>query len=206
MRKLFTLILALTLALVFAALPSARAEFDTASLEALPGMAVYLDDNGIDTVVRPMDQPFEGTADEAGASACAFVDYIELADEDIVFLRLTVSVESQEQLAAGRLALHVGKQDWVFTVQPVISEYDMVYQEDYAVCLTDESLPMLKEIARSKTDAYAFSLSGGERSLSGEVRLRGAAVAALYDCYVQLGGPQQNLAFYRDVWPVRIEK
>ena len=200
-------LLALTLALLVCLCPAlpARAEVDTDALEALPGMAVYLDDRGIDTVIRPMDQPFEGTADEDGASACAFIDFVEMAEEDAVFMRFTISVESQEELAAGQMVLHVGKRDWVFTVRPIITEYDMVYQEDYAVCLTDESLPMIKDIARSKTSRYAFVLQG-DRSLTGEVVLSGKAVSSLYDSYVRAGGAKQDLSFYRDLWPVKIEK
>ena len=87
----------------------------------------------------------------------------------------------------------------------LVSEYDMVYYEDYAVCLSDESLPMLRAMARSREAAFAVTLEGQE-TVRGEISLPPEEAARLYDLYIDLGGKAQRLDLVRDRWPVQTVK
>ena len=87
----------------------------------------------------------------------------------------------------------------------LVSEYDMVYYEDYAVCLSDESLPLIRAMARSRVDAFAVTLEGQE-TVRGEISLPPEEAARLYDLYINLGGKAQRLDLVRDRWPVQTVK
>ena len=141
MKRCITLILCLLMLLA-----AARAEVDTQTLEQMEGASVFLDDGGILTVIRPDGQPFFGTTDSEEASAAAYLDYVEDPDADCVFLRLSISLEAWDALLLDTLTLTVGKTEYCFSVDAVTSEYDMVYQQDYTVCLTDVSLPLIRDM------------------------------------------------------------
>lgn len=183
--------------------PACAEGFDQAALEQLEGCYVYKDANQVDTVVRPLSQPYGGEVNLPDGELEVFLDFLQQADTDITFLRLTLSLTSYDYVAAGEMTITVGGKDYIFQLQPQYTEYDLTYYEDYSVCLTDESLPMLKAMARSKTDTFPVTLVGSS-VVEGSITLPLDEVAELYDAYVNLGGTSQRLDFCRDEWPVTI--
>ena len=81
----------------------------------------------------------------------------------------------------------------------------MVYYEDYAVCLSDESLPMIRAMARSREASFAVVLEGQE-TVRGTIDLPPEEAARLYDLYINLGGKAQRLDLVRERWPVQTLK
>ena len=197
------ILLLLTLLLL---LPAASlADMDNDLLESTEGMLVYLDNDQINTIIRPEDQPFEGEVDMPYAYVRAYVDFVERPNDHATLMRLLVGLESEEPQYASELRVTVGGTTYCFPVETVISEYDMIYFEDYSVYFTDESLPMLKAIARAKSDTYAVTLLG-EGELHMTLTLPGKEIAALYDLYVDAGGTAQELTYLRETFPVTILK
>ena len=197
------ILLLLTLLLL---LPAASlADMDNDLLESTEGMLVYLDNDQINTIIRPEDQPFEGEVDMPYAYVRAYVDFVERPNDHATLMRLLVGLESEEPQYASELRVTVGGTTYCFPVETVISEYDMIYFEDYSVYFTDESLPMLKAIARAKSDTYDVTLLG-EGELHMTLTLPGKEIAALYDLYVDAGGTAQELTYLRETFPVTILK
>lgn len=201
MKRGILLLLTLLLLLPTAAL----ADMDNDLLESTEGMLVYLDNDQINTIIRPEDQPFEGEVDMPYAYVRAYVDFVERPNDHATLMRLLVGLESEEPQYASELRVTVGGTTYCFSVETVISEYDMIYFEDYSVYFTDESLPMLKAIARAKSDTYAVTLLG-EGELHMTLTLPGREIAALYDLYVDAGGTAQELTYLRETFPVTILK
>ena len=197
------ILLLLTLLLLLPA--AALADMDNDLLESTEGMLVYLDNDQINTIIRPEDQPFEGEVDMPYAYVRAYVDFVERPNDHATLMRLLVGLESEEPQYASELRVTVGGTTYCFPVETVISEYDMIYFEDYSVYFTDESLPMLKAIARAKSDTYAVTLLG-EGELHMTLTLPGKEIAALYDLYVDAGGTAQELTYLRETFPVTILK
>ena len=202
-RRGLSLILCL---LLFAV--SACAEVRMEKLTGLRDAQVFTDDNGIDTVIRPAGQPYFCSVEAENAELLAYLDFVECPnEEDTVFLRLTLAMETWDRISAVRMAIEVGKQRYIFTVKAKVSEYDMTYYEDYAVCMTDLSLPMLKAIAGSRTDEWPLTFYTGDgEQVTGTVRLPHGDVKTAYNAYVDARGPKQNLESFRDIWPVVVEK
>ena len=197
------ILLLLTLLLLLPA--AALADMDNDLLESTEGMLVYLDNDQINTIIRPEDQPFEGEVDMPYAYVRAYVDFVERPNDHATLMRLLVGLESEEPQYASELRVTVGGTTYCFPVETVISEYDMIYFEDYSVYFTDESLPMLKAIARAKSDTYDVTLLG-EGELHMTLTLPGREIAALYDLYVDAGGTAQELTYLRETFPVTILK
>lgn len=192
------------LALLLLLCSVAQAEgFDQAMLEQREGYSLFREANQVDTVVRPLSQPYAGEVDLADGSLAVFLDFLQAANEDMTFLRLTLSLTSCNYVAAREMTITVSGKDYVFQVHPQCAEYDLTYYEDFAVCLTDESLPMVKAMVRSKTDTFPIRLVGNE-TVEGSITLPLDEVAAIYDTYVDLGGPSQRLDNCREEWPVTI--
>lgn len=191
--------LLLALLLAFPAL----AEVDNAMLESAPGMMSYLDMDNVNTVIRSQAQPFPGRTDEGDTEVYAFIDFLEMPVEDVTLVRLTVSVVGTEELCAREMNISAGGKTYAFNVTRQVSEYDMMYYEDYSVCLTDQTLPLLKAIARGKTDDYAVTLTGSAR-FNCTLTIPGNEAAQLYDLYVDAGGTKQNLELMRSLWPATI--
>ena len=125
--------------------------------------------------------------------------------EDTVFIRMTFALETWETIGADRVGIRVGKENYVFEVSPHTSEYDMTYYEDYVVCLTDKSLPMLKAMASGKTDTWEITFYS-EDPVTGLLRIDRAAAKKVYNLYVDAKGSKQNLESFRDIWPCIVEK
>lgn len=183
--------------------PALADGFDQAALEMMENCEVYRDINQVDTIVRPQSQPYAGEVEMEDASLDVFLDYIQMPDEDTTFLRLTLSLTSYEFVGACEMTITVGGKDYVFNVFPETYEYDMTYYEDYIVCMTDQSLPMIKAMARSRNETFPIRLAGAGE-ICGSITLPLDEVAELYDTYIDLGGEQQHLDACRDRWPVMI--
>ena len=202
MKKLTALLLAL-LMMTSAAL----AEFDLDELCRTADCEVREEPGTVDTVVRPVNQPYWGEVDAEG-DLCMFVDYIHKIDYEATFLRVLLSISTFDPVGVDQVAFTVGGKTYTFSVQGEMYEYEGIYMEDIAFCLTDVSLPFLKAIAQQKKDnpLEITFLSYGEEALTGRVIVPGADAALLYDRYIDLGGKKQELKQYDELWPCEITK
>ena len=202
MNKL--LILLLTLLLMVGA-ASAEA-FDRAELERTPECYVFVEEDTPNVVVRPQNQPFLGEADGADGMMIAYLDYVYLVNEEAVLLRLTISTELPEMLGATEMTVSVDQTDYIFTVSSSVSEYDSIYYEDYAVCLGETGLKMLKAIAQRKKDTPLTITLTSDTSLTGRIVIPGDAASEMYNRFIDLGGRNQPLKSFDAQWPVRLVK
>lgn len=177
MKRILAVLLILCLPL------AACAEKDRAALTQGLDCAVYLDVNQIDTVIRPLNQPFFGTVDAEGEMV-AFIDYVEIPDQSATFMRLTLSLVTNEPLDAQELTVAFGKQSYTFDVFPQTSEYDTVYYEDYCVLFNDDTLPMLKALGKNKAE-ITYVLTGDGATRSGTLDIPAEAVKDLYDRFMK---------------------
>lgn len=183
---------------------AALAQVDTAPLAMRTDMLCYTE-NGVDMVYRSTAQPFFGVAEDEQSEVCAYIDFVDLPNEGVLALRLTLSIATAGGLNASALEITEGGKTYAFPVSRVVSEYDMMYYEDYPLYLTDESLALVKAMARSRSDEHVFTLLG-EEGLRCTVTIPGDIAAEIYDLYVDLGGTRQDFTALRDLWPVRIGK
>ncbi|MBQ8654595.1 MAG: hypothetical protein IJ507_06610 [Clostridia bacterium] len=201
MKKLLILLLALLLP------ACALGEADVMALQRLEGAMVYTASNGVDTVIRPAGQPFIGETELEDGELIAYLDYVDMPNENRVFLRLTVSIVTPEMYAADTMTLRTGKKAYTFSVWPEISEYDTIYYEDYAVCLTDESLPVLKDIISLKGKPVEVTLSGeGMEPIRGSVAMPADTVRRIRSDFEAAGGLKQDFGGFAETWPVEISK
>lgn len=206
MKKILLMILCLLLCL-----PSASAEsvFDNEELQRMENTYTFTHPGTINTVVRLENQPYWGQVEDIwDGDLCAYVDYVIMPDHDATLIRLFMATEAFSPIAADEMRLTVGGKCYTFTVNYEQTEYDGLYMEDYAVCLTEASLPLLKAIAQQKKDAPipVEFLSLGDVVFAGEVIIPGDDAALIYDRYIDLGGKKQDLKKLDDVWPCTVEK
>ena len=203
MKKFLAMLLCLLLTTALA-----ESAFDVTTLRQLDDMTVFTSYSRVDTVVRPLNQPYIGQVDAPyDGGLIAYVDYITLVDANATLLRLVVSIEAFDPICADQMRLTVGKKTYTFDVDYQQSEYDGLYMEDYEVCLTDASLPMMKAIAQQKKDAPIpvefFSM--GEKVFAGVVIIPGQEAAVLYDRFIDLGGKKQELKRLNATWPCTVK-
>ena len=201
------LLMCLCLLLTLPAL--AEDSFDTAPLKTDQNLTSFTHPGTLDTVYRLLHQPYFGQVDEAfDGGLVGYVDYITLADHDATLLRVMIATEAFEPITASELRMTAGGKQYTFSVHYEQSEYDGIFMEDYTFCLTDASLPLLKAIAQQKQDdpIPVELLAYGEVVFAGELIIPGDDAAWLYDQFIDLGGKQQNLKRFDDLWPCRVEK
>ena len=174
--------------------------FDLESLESDPAIAWFEDANGVDIIYRSTDQPWVGACDD-GSEALVFLDYAELANEDAVVLRLSVTLILEDMLTADTLTLSVDGKAWRFAVSAANNEYDQVFMEDYSVCLAGESLALLEALGQQGTKTLHFELSG-DRTISGSAEIPGSRIREIYAHWVTLGGTRQDLTKVEKHWPL----
>lgn len=204
MKRMIALVLALLLCG-----SAALAEFDTASLREMENTTTFTHPGTVNTVTRLLNQPYLAQVDAPGEGELSvFVDFITLPDYEVTLLRLLTGTVTYAPLAANEMRITAGGKSYTFTVDYEQSEYDGIYMEDYAVCLTDTSLPLLKAIAQQKTDKpiQVEYLSLGEVVFSAQVIIPGQDAALLYDRFVDYGGKKQDLSWYDVMWPCKVEK
>ena len=203
MRKLLTLLMSLLLLLLPVA---ALGEFNNAELERTENCIIMMQPGSRDMLVCPMNQPFAGELADGWLNVS--VDFIEKMDVDMTLIRVAVGIEVYDNVYADTITFTVGGKCYAFAVEAEVFEYDAVFQEDYYICLTDESLAFLKALAQQKKDdpiPMAF-LSGGETVMTGSVVIPGAEAAWIYDLFIDLGGKSQDLKGIVDRWPCVITK
>lgn len=204
MKRLIALVLALLLCG-----SAALAEFDTASLRDMENTTTFTHPGTVNTVTRLLNQPYLAQVDAPSEGELSvFVDFITLPDYEVTLLRLLTGTVTYAPLAANEMRITAGGKRYTFTVNYEQSEYDGIYMEDYAVCLTDTSLPLLKAIAQQKTDKpiQVEYLSLGEVVFSAQVIIPGQDAALIYDRFVDYGGKKQDLSWYDAMWPCKVEK
>lgn len=204
MKRLIALVLALLLCG-----SAALAEFDTASLRDMENTTTFTHPGTVNTVTRLLNQPYLAQVDAPSEGELSvFVDFITLPDYEVTLLRLLTGTVTYAPLAANEMRIIAGGKRYTFTVNYEQSEYDGIYMEDYAVCLTDTSLPLLKAIAQQKTDKpiQVEYLSLGEVVFSAQVIIPGQDAALIYDRFVDYGGKKQDLSWYDAMWPCKVEK
>lgn len=195
------LVLTAVLFLVPALAEDGAIPFDLEALENDASLAVFEDANGVDIVYRDVSQPWIGQCDD-GAEALVFLDYVELANEDAIALRLSVTLVLEDMLTADTLTLSVGGQQWRFAVRAAGSEYDQVFMEDYCVCLAGESLSILQALGQKSSQTLRFELSGNG-TVSGSVEIPGQRIREIYAHWVSLGGTSQDLTKVEKRWPLQ---
>ncbi len=200
MKKLLALLMLLVLVPC-----AAMADFDTDALLEQPGLTQSLD-AGWNTIYS-LPMPFYlGEIDDG--ELLVTLDYIHHAEVDMTLIRVDVLLMLEDMMRADTAAFTVGGKRYAFSVTPEVFEYDGIYQEDYAICLTDASLPFLKAIAQQKKDdpIPVEFLVEDEVRLAGVVVIPGDDAAKIYDLYIDLGGKTQELKSIDDLWPVKITK
>ena len=203
MKRLIALVLVLLCG------SAALAEFDTASLRDMENTTTFTHPGTVNTVTRLLNQPYLAQVDAPSEGELSvFVDFITLPDYEVTLLRLLTGTVTYAPLAANEMRITAGGKRYTFTVNYEQSEYDGIYMEDYAVCLTDTSLPLLKAIAQQKTDKpiQVEYLSLGEVVFSAQVIIPGQDAALIYDRFVDYGGKKQDLSWYDAMWPCKVEK
>ncbi len=201
MKKLLALLLTLLLT------PAALAEFDNAALEAVEDYQVLPPDAALNTVVRPLNQPYLGESSN-GQMMAVYVDFVELVDAEATLPRLLASLTLDEPMQADTMVVTVNKKVYSFAVTCDQTEYDGIFMEDYAVCLAKTSLPLLKDLAKQKREVsvpFVF-LRDGQEVLSGQAALPGGEMKALYDKFVALGGTKQPLDALDEMFPCQVKK
>ena len=204
MKRLIALVLALLLCG-----SAALAEFDTASLRDMENTTTFTHPGTVNTVTRLMNQPYLAQVDAPSEGELSvYVDFITLPDYEVTLLRLLTGTVTYAPLAANEMRITAGGKRYTFTVNYEQSEYDGIYMEDYAVCLTDTSLPLFKAITQQKTDKpiQVEYLSLGEVVFSAQVIIPGQDAALIYDRFVDYGGKKQDLSWYDAMWPCKVEK
>lgn len=201
MKKLIALLLA-----VLMLLGCASAEFDNEELLRTEGCITFPHMGGWDTVVRPEWQPYVGELDDG--TLAAYVDYVQLVDLDVTLLRIVLSVMIWDPMEADAIELTVGGKTYTLHPDCEEAEYDGTYMEDYYVCLTDASLPLLKAIAQQKKDEPipVTFIYEGQVMHTGSVIIPGDDAARLYDRFIDLGGKKQDLKALDEYWPCEVRK
>lgn len=185
----------------------AESEFDDEALRSMEDFTVFGEPGSASTVFRPVNQPYQGQVDEPYEGwLVAYVDFVSLPDYGATLPRLLVSIETFEPIGADEMRLTVSGMTYTFTVGCNRSEYDDVYMEDYAVCLSAVSLPMMKAIAQQKKDQpiQVDFLVQEEVVFVGQVVLPGQEMAELYDLFIDLGGKRQDLKRFDEIWPCKV--
>ena len=116
MRRLACLLLSM-LMLCTAALADG---FDQTRLEQTKDYTTYMDIHQVNTIVAPPGQPWMGETELEDSEVAVYLDFIQMPDDDMTFLRLTLSLTSYEFVAAGELTITVGGKDYVFDVFPAV--------------------------------------------------------------------------------------
>lgn len=204
MRKWLCMLLC---CLLLPAAAFAESEFDDEALRNMENYTVFGEPLTPNTVFRPVNQPYQGQVDEPYEGwLVAYMDFVSMPDYGATLPRLLVSIETFEPIGADAMRLTVGGKTYTFAVTGERSEYDDVYMEDYAVCLSAASLPMMKVIAQQKKDQpiQVDFLVQEEVVFVGQVVLPGQEVADMYDAFIDLGGKRQDLKRFDEIWPCEI--
>ncbi len=187
-RRLIPLFLILVLCLTSAFAEDGSGLFDLDALDADESLDCFMAGNRIDMIYRPEGQPYFGTMSEG--RVVAFVDYVSLANEGVVVLRLILATQLDDMLCAGTVTLTSGDVTVTASADPTTTEYDAIVQEEYCFWLTADLQPLAESMTENGT--LTFTLNG-ERTVTGTVEIPAEDFAPLWESWVRLGGPEQPL-------------
>ncbi len=203
--------IALVLLLLMMTTALAEPVFDNIELQRTDNTFTFEQPGTVDMITRLVNQPYMGEVFgneryEYG-DLCVYIDYIRKVDADATLLRLLIGLTVYDSLQATEIALEAGGKRYTFAVDCDQSEYDGIYMEDYAICLTDTSLPLVKALAQQKKDGPipVTFLRDGSAVLTAQIILPGDDAAAIYDRYIDLGGKKQDLKALDKRWPCKVE-
>lgn len=202
MKKWLCLLLALVLGCI-----SAAAEFDFSALKEMENAIVSLVPGTADTIVRPMRMPYQGEFGED--DLIANLDYIILPDQEVVALRICLSVSLFEPMQADQVAVTLDGKCYTFTVTPEVAEYDGIYMEDYALVMTNDSMPLMKALSKGKqeqTMTVVFTCTADDMQRTGSIPMPAQDVKALLTEYASFGGEEQDLSLIAERFPCVVEK
>ncbi|MBQ8159314.1 MAG: hypothetical protein IJ083_01080 [Clostridia bacterium] len=183
---------------------TALGEVDVSFLEATENCLVFPGDDGVSTVIRPLDQPYFGEVEGEGREILLYLDIVEMPDlEDLTLMRITFALETWEEIRAAEVGIRAGKKEYRFEVTSRISEYDMTYYEDYEIGLSKTGLTCLEECMKAKEGAVKVVLYGREE-VRAEFNLPAKALQALYDRYKKSGALKQDLTAAEESWPCSV--
>lgn len=157
-----------------------------------------LDLNGVDTIYRSASQPW--IYETETGKLRVYLDYVDAVNDDMLFLRMTLTFAAYEQLTTPHVTFTVNGEAWIPTMIVHAEEYDGTYYHDYMLCFTDETAPLLKAIIRA--GGLATVDVGGLEPFHAEMMLPVEEMADLYDRYVNAGGMKQHFQIYHSVWPL----
>lgn len=182
------------LLLFFAALlacTAAHAELDETVLTDGLACTVQLDTNGIDTVIRPDNQPYAAICEDVSHEMIVYVDFVEMPNLNGTFLRLTCSLISSNMTDIDTLRIDASSGSWIFDTSREVSEYDDMYYEDYAALLGTDGMAMMKALTR-KDLPLTLTLEGDNACITAALTLPSEDMKLLYDRFVSAGGMEQD--------------
>ena len=188
--KLWQRVLSFFLMVLLACTP-AYAELDEAVLTDGLACTVQLDTNGIDTVIRPDNQPYVAVCENASHEMIVYVDFVEMPNLNGTFLRLTCSLVSGSMTDIDTLRVDASSGSWIFDTSREVSEYDDMYYEDYAVLLGTDGMAMMKALAK-KDLPLTLTLEGDHDCITAALTLPSEDMKLLYDRFVSAGGMEQD--------------
>ena len=154
--------------------------------------------NGVDVMYRPATQPWRFETETGRLRV--YLDYVDDANDDMLFLRLTMNFAAYEKLVTPHMTFTVDGNTWVATAEVNAEEYDGTYYHDYMLYFTDETDDLLKAIIRAE-GMVTVDIDGLE-PFHAELELPAEEMADLYDRYVDAGGMRQRFEIYHSIWPL----
>ena len=154
--------------------------------------------NRSDTMYRPVNQPW--TAQTENGKLRMYRDYVDAVNEDVLFLRMTLNLQSDEKLTTPHVEITLGDTVWALTAMVATEEYDGTYYQDYMVYFTDESIDALKAMIRANGQ-LTIDIDG-VAPYHAEISVPPEELADLYDRYVNAGGLRQRFEMYHSEWPL----
>ncbi len=170
---------------------AAQAELDASLLTEGLACTVQLDTNGVDTVIRPENQPYVAVCADAGHEMIVYLDFVEMPNLGGTYLRLTCSLISGSMTDIDTLRVDASSGSWIFDTSREVSEYDDMYYEDYAALLGTDGMAMMKALARRDL-SLTLTLEGDKDSITAMVTLPSEDMKLLYDRFVAAGGMEQD--------------
>lgn len=170
----------------------AHAELEQDTLTDGLSCTVQMDANGVDTVIRPDNQPYIAACDDSH-ELIAYVDFVEMPNQNGTFLRLTFSLISDEMTDIDTLRIDSASDSWIFDTTHAIDEYDDTYYEDFSVVLGEDGMDMMKALTK-KDLSLAVTLEGETDYVTATITFPSEDMKALYDRFVNAGGMEQNLS------------
>jgi len=198
MKKLVILLTVLTVILTASALADPASD-----LMSQPGARIWML-NESDMAIRTVQMPFVGASDQEDWEVCLYIDFCKLGAPDVTAMRVDVSTVGPYELLANEVCITVGKKTWTFSPSRTVSEYDLVYYEDFYACLDNDALDLITALAKGKGTCNV--ILRGTTEVSATITIPAEDAAALLSLYKTAGGADQDLTGVTELWPVTVTK